>query len=95
MHLCQNAAQPTSCWAGRSIPEACGQGGMRGGGVCQDTPRQQCQCREALSTLRGENALPGRPQHLLGPEGQPCHRPAVPIQRLRLRATEGQGCLES
>ena len=48
---------------------------------------------EARATPAGvrKDALPGWPQPLRGPPGQPLHRPAIPIPRLRLRPAEGEG----
>ena len=90
MHLGQEAAQPTRRWTGSAIPEAGRQCRLRGRGLCQDAPRQQGYFGEALPTLRGENELPGRSEHLLGPQGQPFHGPAIPIHRLGLGPTEGE-----
>ena len=91
MYVRQHAAQPPRRRAGSPIPEARGQGGVCGGRVRQDTSSQQGYFGEALPTLRGKDELPGRPQHVFGPQGEPFHRPAIPRPRLRLRSTAWEG----
>jgi len=81
-------------WGAGCDPRSPSRGGLCGSRVREDALCQERQCGQTLAAGGGEHALPHGPSHLLGPEGQPLHGPAVLLHCLPLRPAEGQGCVE-